>query len=184
MKFHNQRVYVTSLLLTFSLSLPFLCVLSNNVEDPVGNHIATYFRNCHAHIIDFSAQAPFNFQRSDTPRTLYTYSATSLNYSIYLNISDHGIGRNMRILNGVEKIQRFKCILNMVSVPQRTVGTKRYFGVTLGSILTRKSVFSSGTLMQVMPEFVVVFGILDKNLGSEDRQSFENFTQRLINNFL
>ena len=126
-----------------SVCTPFWFVLSNNVLDPVGNHIASYFPHCHLHIVDFSAQPPFNFQTSNMPRTFYTYPGTSLrDYNIFTNVSSGYNLHKMRILDVIQKIQSFKCILNMISVVQKTSDVKYVSSISVNVILTPNNVIS------------------------------------------
>ena len=178
------QLFYAANLVAFSLSVPAVLVLSNDVHDPVGNCIASYFGHCHIHIVDFSAETPFNFQTSDMPRTLYNYPDTSLtDYSLYNNISQGHDLRKMRIRSGLEKTQSFKCILNLVAILQITEDAGYYSGITLNDILTQNNVLSFTTLTQVVPEYVVVLSVPSEGLRLEGRESFENFTNRLVSSF-
>ena len=150
----------------YSVAAPSLLVFPNNaLKNPVGNHVASYFHHCLSLIVDFSTQLPFNYETSDVPRTFYNYPSSYLrNYTFHNEIDNSREIWHMH--RGIQKMQRFRCILTMLSVLQGTVDLN-HAGISLNRVLSQYNVFGDSASISgpSMPEYFVVFSVLDENLG-------------------
>ena len=172
--------YLRTVHLLLSVCTSSMFVTSNKMQNLLGNHIASYVRPCHTRIVDFATQLSFNFENFGGPITLYTYPNTIWsNSSVYVKIVDRS--RTKSIPVGRQKMTSFNCMLTLISF----FGTSVYYSnisINFKKVLTASNAFSyrKSMLRQMMPEYFVVFNVLDQSLGSIDSQGSQDLSESVV----
>ena len=160
------------------------------MQNPLGNHLASYFHRCHTRILDFSTQVPFNFETSDAPRTLHTYPSSfhnnlSVQNEVMASIRSR---RTERTPVGHQNMKSFNCMLTLISVLESavdlslsTIGYRSVLGqsnaIWYGKSIVRRDIDEQ---YPIMSEYFVVFNVLDQNLGSAGSQSSQDSTNLVV----